>query len=300
VSAPHAIHHALLRTGRLLAGRPGQVAWAVGAVAAALVAFAIVHLAARNVAAWSSSWQGGSSMVVYLASGVGDEQIATLGEELRAAGGVDRVEHVPSAEAARRLRAALGPKSELLEGVDARALPASLEITLAPGVRDVAAASPIVDALRASPAVEDVELTGEWVDEVGAVLAGLRGVAWSLGALLGALAVWIIAATLRLALHGLAAEARIARLLGAPTAFVRAPALLAGAVQGALGALVAIAGVWLVHRSAAADIASALGRVLGTVRIGFLPPAQLCLLVAAGALLGVLGGLLATGRRALA
>ena len=296
----HSVAHALRRAARLLVSRPAQVAWAVGAVAAALVAFAIVHLAAQNVDAWSATWKGGASLVVYLAPGVTDEQVVTLSDELGGIAGVERVEHVPSAEAARRLRAALGTRDELLDGVDTAALPSSLEVTLATGVRDVAVASPVVDALRASPAVEDVELTGEWVDQVGAVLAGLRGIAWSLGALLGALAIWIVAATLRLALHGLAAEARVARLLGASSGFVRAPAVLAGAVQGALGASLAIAGAWLVHRSAAPDIAGAVGRVLGSVRIAFLPAAQLGLLVAAGAALGLIGGLLATGRRALA
>jgi cell division transport system permease protein len=300
MTARHSVAHTLRRTVRILIGRPALVAWAVGAVAAALVAVAVVHLAAQNIDAWTGSWRGGASLVVYLAPGVSDEQVAALGDELSGVVGVERVEHVPSSEAARRLRAALGNRSELLDGVDTAALPSSLEITLTQGTRDVAAASPIVDALRSSPAVEDVELTGEWVDQLGAVLAGLRGIAWSLGALLGGLAVWIIAASLRLALHGLDGEARVARLLGASSAFVRAPALLAGAVQGAAGALLAIAGVWLVHRSASDDIAGAVGRVLGSVRIAFLPAAQLGLLVAAGAALGLVGGFLATGRRALA
>src|SRR6185437_10613913 len=125
-----------------------------------------------------------------------------IAAQLRATSGVETVEVVAPAEAARRLRTALGGKDDLLAGVDDSALPLSLEITLAPGVRDVAAASPLVDALRAADGVEDVEVSGEWIDQVGAVLASLRAAAWALLVVLGAAAVWVVAATLRLRMEG--------------------------------------------------------------------------------------------------
>lgn len=292
--------HATRRLARAAIHRPARLPWAIGAVAAALLAFAVVHLAARNVDAWSASWTGEASMVVYLDPGVDDAAALALADELTAVGGVRSVEYVPAAEAARRLRTSLGRHGDVLDGVDDAALPASLEIVLDPGVRDVAAASPIVERLRGTAGVEDVELVGDWVEQVGTVLTALRTAAWALLGLLGGLSVWVVMATARLRIAGLAEETRVAELLGAPSGFVRWPYVVAGALHGALGGVLAIAGLWLVHRGVSDDVAAALVAVMGDVEVSFLPAAQLGLVIAMGAGLGLLGSVLATGRRALA
>jgi cell division transport system permease protein len=290
--------HVARRLGRAAVHRPGRLPWAIGAIAAALLAFAVVHLAARNVDAWTSAWTGEASMVVYLDDTVSEQRARALASDLAGAEGIRAVEYVPPAEAARRLRASLAGDDDLLAGIPDDALPASLEVVLAPDLRDVAAVSPIVDRLRAADGVTDVELVGDWVEQVGPVLAALRGAAWALLGLLGALSVWVVAATARLRVASLAAETRVAELLGAPPGFVRWPHLVAGALHGALGGGLAIAGVWLVHRAVEADVAAALTSVMGDVEVAFLPAAQLAALVALGAGLGLLGTLLATGRGA--
>lgn len=291
--------HLVRRVARAVVHQPGRLPWAIGAIAAALLAFAVVHLAARNVDAWTSRWTGEASMVVYLDAGTTEARARAIADELAATGGVAAVEYVPSVEAARRLRAALGSHGELLDGVDDAALPASLELVLEPGVRDVAAASAIVETLRTTAGVEDVELVGDWVEQVGTVLAALRAAAWSLLGLLGGLSVWIVAATARLRLDTVAAESRVAQLLGASPGFVRWPHVVAGAIHGALAGALAIGGLWLVHRAVAPDVAGALAGVVGEVELAFLPAMQLGLLVALGAGLGVVGSALATrGRRA--
>jgi cell division transport system permease protein len=287
----------LRRAGRLAVQRPRLAIWAIGAIAAALTAFAIVRIAATNVSRWTSSWRGAASMVVYFTPTATPARADEVAARLRATDGVETVELIAPAEAARRLRTALGGKDDLLAGVDDGALPLSLEITLAPGVRDVAAASPLVDALRATDGVEDVEVSGEWIDQVGAVLASLRAAAWALLVLLGAAAVWVVAATLRLRMEsaGADAEARVARLLGAPPRFLRTPAILAGAIQGALGAGLALAAAWGLYRAFADRVVGSLAHVIDAP-IAFLPAAQAALLVAAGAGLGVIGGALAGSR----
>ncbi len=289
--------HLVRRVARASVHQPGRLPWAIGAIAASLLAFAVVHLAARNVDAWTSRWTGEASMVVYLDAGVSDARARAIADELAGTGGVRTVEYVPAAEAAQRLRAALGRHGELLDGVDDAALPASLEIVLEPGVRDVAAVSPIVEALRGTQGVEDVELVGDWVEQVGTVLAALRAAAWSLLGLLGALSIWVVAATARLRLDSVAAESRVAELLGASPGFMRWPHVVAGAVHGALAGGLAIGGLWLVHRAVAPDVAATLTTIMGDVELRFLPAPQLAMLIALGAGLGLIGSALATRNR---
>ncbi len=281
------------RVGQLIARRPGRAAWAIGAVAAALTAFAVVQIAATNVMAWTATWRGGASMVVYLTPSTTDVQARAIGDALRGAAGIERVEYVAPGEAERRLRASLGGHDELLAGVDPSVLPASLEVELGAGVRDVAGASPIVEALRATPGVDEVEVAGEWVDQVGAVLAALRAAAWALLVVLGAAAIWLVAAALRLRHDDDAELARVAALLGAPPRFTRVPAMLAGVVQGALGAVLALGLAYVLYARFADDIVASLARVLADARVAFLPTGQVAMLIAVGAGLGLVGGALA-------
>jgi len=297
--------YVLRRAGRLCARRPRLALWAIGAITAALTALAVARLAEVNVARWTASWHGGASMVVYLTPGATEARGHELAGALRTVDGVERVEYVAPDEATTRLRAALGGHDDLLAGVSAGALPASLEITLAPGVRDVAAASPLIDALRAADGVDDVELTGDWVDRVGAVLSALRAAAWALLVVLGAAAIWIVAATLRLRMEGLGLgdEGRVARLLGAGPRFTRVPALVAGAAQGAIGAVLALGVAWGLWRGFGDRMIGSLAHAVGGTGagaglggVGFLALEQAMLLIAVGAGLGLIGGALARPR----
>jgi cell division protein FtsX len=284
---------ALRRTGRLLVRRPRLAAWTTLGVAAAAVVFGAALLTARNLDRWASAWRGGATMVVYLEAAATPERGEVIAAELAAIPGVVRAEYVPSDEASRRLRAALGPDDGLLAGIEPGALPASVELVLEPGARDVVAASPLFASLSGADSVDSVELVGEWDDRIGALLGGLRTGAWSLAAVFGVLALIAVAATLRLRLAGSDDERRVARLLGAGPAFLLAPSVLAGALHGAIGAALALPVLFYLHRELGPAIAAAVGRAIGSVDLAFLSAAGAATIVLAGCAIGALGGMFA-------
>jgi cell division protein FtsX len=293
MAATARVASAVRRTARLLVRRPRLAVWATIGVAAAALVFGAALLVADNLDRWTGAWRGGATMVVYLESTAGSDRGEVIAAELAAIPGVVRAEYVPSAEASRRLRAALGADDGLLEGIDPGALPASVELVLEPGARDVVAASPLFATLRGSEAVDAVELVGAWDDRVGALLAGLRAGAWSLAAILGVLAVLAVAATLRLRLAGATDEARVARLLGAGPAFLLAPSILAGALQGAIGAVLALPILFYLHHQLAPSITAALARAIGPAEVAFLSFSGAATIVLAGCAIGAVGGMFA-------
>ena len=279
----------LARSLRLITRDRRASAWAVAAIAAALVGVAATRLAAREVAAWSHGARAQASMVVYLDEGATAEQGAALAARLRGTGGVDAVAVVSSAEASDRLRVALGAHDQLLDGIEPTSLPVSLEITLAPGVTDVAAASPVVGLLRATAGVEDVEVTRDASAPLADALARLARLAWALFVVVGIGGVIAVAAAIRLHLVADQRERAALRLLGAGPWITRAPTFGAGVALGLLGALAALA----------------IGRALGaSAELGALAdarlwtPATVGLVLALGAGLGLAGGLVASTRDA--
>ena len=283
----------ITRTARVLWRRPTASAWAVLAIAAALVGVAATDLAGRNVEGWAGDLRSQASMVVYLDDSATVGDAGALAARLAEVRGVERATVVGTAEAADRLRAALGSHDAILDGIDPTTLPISLEVTLAPGLADVAAASPLVASLRASGAVEDVEVTRDYTAPLGDALERLRRLAWALLVIIGVAAALVVAAAVRLRLAGDRDERAALNWLGASGWFAHAPRVLAGIVLGAVGAGAAIGlATGMVHLLEL-DLAPMLGEAAARW-----PMARIGALVGAGAGLGLVGGLLATGRDA--
>jgi cell division transport system permease protein len=88
----------------------------------------------------------------------------------------------------------------------------------------------------------------------------------------------------------------IMRLVGAPEHIVRLPLLLQGMMQGLLGAVLAIWVLVACYALIGPRIEPLVTETLGIARLTFLRPLNVITLMAAGTLLGGLGGLLARGR----
>lgn len=280
--------------------RPVVTALAIGVIAIALFLVAMVYLAARNIESVTQRWGGGVQMVVYLDQGTSTDRAEGIASVLRGLEAVERVEYVPPTAALDRLRGFLGEHDQLIAGIEPGMLPASLEVTLGEGIKDVAAAHPLIARLESTPGVEEVEFLGEWVEQLTSLTAGLRYAGWFLLGLVALACIYIVATTLGLSLQSRRGEVATLELLGASRPFVRAPLLLEGVMQGALGAGLAVLLLWLLYRGTADALASVLGTAFGAGGPVFLPAGDLVLLIGVGAGLGLVGSWLATGRRALA
>ena len=294
------IASALRRTARIAVERPRQTTWTLLALTAALIAVGLAGLVADHVDRWTSRpGEGGASMVVYLGEDVDEARANVLVAELAKMPGVTKAELVPTSESAARLQSALGADSQLLEGVELASLPASVEVTLAPGMRDVIAMSPSVRALRGTPGVDDVVVEDAGSEKVASTLGVVRVVAWTGAGVLAALALLIVLATIRVQLARGDKELRVAHLLGAGPLFTIVPTMLAGALQGALAALVAALALYVGISVYGDSIANTLEAALGQVEI-LIPAASMILLfIAVGAGLGAVGGGLAGASRAI-
>jgi cell division protein FtsX len=282
---------ALRRTAGIATRRPRAALWTVLALACALFLVGVSAIAARSFERWAAAHPvGGGSLVVYLGDDVDDARAGELVRELRGLRGVEHAELVSAAESASRLRRALGADPRVLDGVDPASLPASVEVRLAPGVREVVAMSPTVRALRGAPGVTELVVEDGGDDQLPAALASARAVAWSAAGLFAALALVMALAAVRLRLERPPQEAAVLRLLGAPPGFVAFPCALAGALLGAAAGLVAAAALGLVLHERPGSLAIA---ALASPSL-----AALGALIGLGALVGLVGGSLAGVARA--
>ena len=187
-----------------------------------------------------ASWGAQASMTLYLDPATPDGEARILAQEIRGRDLV--VRYVDPTAALNRLRGDLGDLAGALDGLTHNPLPPSLEVTPrqplpGPALRVLAA------ELGQMKNVRDVEYGREWLDKLEALGRGLR--AFAAGALLAVLgaALLVVANTIRLAVYARRDEIEIMKLVGATDRYVRAPFLMEGALQGLLGATVAIGAV---------------------------------------------------------
>ena len=281
--------NALRRTFAILIDRPRTAAWTLVAIVCALTVAAVALVVVDNIDGWTAAPRtGGGSMVVYLGEGVSDANAQILANQLSHVAGVDRAELVAPADAAKRLERALGADAALLDGVDLASLPPTVEVTLAPGVRDVLAMSPLLRALRGTPGVDDV-IVEDGGDAVPHSFAGMRAFLVSGAALLAGLALVVVLAAIRVRLERDRQEHAVLHLLGASPAFSAVPAALAGALLGSCAALAASVLVWLGVQTFGDELAGALSvQAVSVPALG-----AMALFVATSAGIGLVGGGLA-------
>jgi cell division transport system permease protein len=164
--------------------------------------------------------------------------IAELQAKVNAMPEVSEVDYISKDDALKRFqenRAAQG-QDDLTSYLRANPLPASLEIKL----RRADDFGIVTDALRADASVERVKNIADLVEKVTTVTAFLRTAGVALLAVIGAIVLFIVINTIRLAVVGRAEEIEIMRLVGASDAFIRWPFVFEGAIVGLLGAVLTL------------------------------------------------------------
>ena len=286
----------LSRAWRGAAQKPLIQLVAVGTIALSLLLVGVVELAALNVRRLSAGWGGDVQMTVYLEDGVTPARAGKVAAALAKLPGVVGVRTVDAHEAWTRLRRSLGARAELLDGVEEGFLPASIEVALKPGVAEVLRAHPAFERLRHTAGVEDVELSGNWAARLRDVERLLSVAGWAVAALVFCACLYIVGSTIRLGVFARRDEIEIWKLVGATDGFVKAPFLVEGGVQGALGTALAASLLYGLYRLASPRVEAVLGGFMASGPLGFFSPVDLAIAVLLGALLGLAGSALALGR----
>ena len=106
----------------------------------------------------------------------------------------------------------------------------------------------------------------------------------------------MVASTIRLGVFARREEIEILKLVGATDGFVKAPFLVEGAIQGLVGAALALLTLYALYRAGAPSIERSLGATLLSIQMSFLGPYELCAAVLVGGALGLAGSNLAVNR----
>lgn len=213
---------------------------AVSTVAISLLLLGVVMVGGEILNKMVSSWEGKVEMSVFLRDEVTPEQQEQLQADLEGMPEVDTLFYESKEEAFQEYQRMFEDSPAITENVDPNALPASFRVKLT----DPNLAEAVAARVQGQPGVDEVQFGGEAMKRLLTFTSVVRTVLMIAIALTLGAAILLIANTIRLGIYARRKEIGIMKLVGATNWFIRVPFIFEGAVQAALGALVASAFIY--------------------------------------------------------
>ena len=226
----------------------------VATIAACIFLFCLFYAIVGNVRRSAETAETTVGITVFFDEGLEESRILSIGEEIEGREEVERVTYTSAQEAWESFQAEyFGEMEELAAGFagdNPLADSASYEIFL----KDIGQQDAFVEYLMSTDGVRKVNYSRSAVTAlknmnriISLLSAGIIGI-------LLAVAIFLISNTISVAAAFKKQENQIMRLIGATNWMIRAPFLVEGVIIGLIGALIPLAGIYVLYQKAAAYI----------------------------------------------
>jgi cell division transport system permease protein len=228
-------------------------------VAVSLFLFGGVLLLSRMVDHGTSRWKNGVELEIFLcskssvpaapvsggqacAAEATPEQVEKVRAELAASPDVRRFRFLTKADAYKEAKRIFAGDPDLLANIDPEGLPVSFRV--APRKAELTEKVAAHFQSRPAEGIDEVLTAKEQVRRLLAGIRWIRGLFFTIAAVLLASSLFLIVNTIRLATYARRREIQVMKLVGATNWFIRVPFMAEGLVQGAIGAALAFAGIY--------------------------------------------------------
>lgn len=263
----------------------------VGTIALALLIASLFLLVYVNLEKMAEGWSDKVQVTVYFDREPTPLAVAALKGRVKAIPGTARVFFVSQVEAEQRLRSRLKGQESLLEGITPEVLPASFEIGLDRLHRDTTSMAFYVAALKKIQGIKEVQYGEEWVERFNSFMNLFRLMGGLLGGFLTITVLFIVSNTIKLTIYARKDELELLGLVGATRFFIKAPFLIEGVLQGALGAALSLLALLACYYAFLENAGNFLGVNPVAAGLSFLPATHLAGVLCGGVLLGFIGSL---------
>lgn len=248
-----------------------------------------------NVRHLSNSWEGSSSISLYLQDELSDEQAEQVRAQIALRADIAEARLITKAQALQEFRELSG-FGEAVDLLDSNPLPAVVLVQPSQQVSSAEAAEQLANALQAYREIDLAQVDLQWVRRLAAITETIQRAVLLLAALLSAAVLLVIGNTIRLEIQNRHAEIEIVKLVGGTDAFIRRPFLYEGLWYGLFGALIAIVLVLIAMLLMQGPVAELAGLYTSSFSLNIAQISTLLLMLLGGPLLGWLGAWLAVGK----
>ena len=261
---------------------------AVTVIGACLMITGIFSLLAYNIDLQIQQLSGESEIVVYIDDSVSREDAIAMGAKIRAMDNIKEAVFVSKEALFDAYLEKLGEDAYVMEDLrEDNPLRDSYQINM----KDVSRHRETVEALEKLQGIASSSSNQEVSERLIQLRRVTNMISYTLIALLGAVSVFIIANTVKLAMLARREEIAVMKMVGATNHFIRAPFVVEGMILGLLAGLLAFFAQWGVYQYVNRQLAQGTA-ILTLVPFSAVWQPMLLIMLGAGLLLGVGGSVL--------
>ena len=259
---------------------------AITTITASLFVLALFLLGTVNLLKLTRDFTPKMDMTAFLRDNIGLRERREIEELIESSGVVNEYHYISKEAALEEFKNELADTPELFHALDVNPLPASFQIKLAQPHRNPDRAIKLASSLERMKGVEEVTYNVRLVRQLRRILSGALLIDAILGISLCLAMIYVVGNTIKLLVYARRDAVEIMKLVGATDSFIRTPFLIVGLIQGAVGGVLAAALIYGLYLLVKIEIP-------GIV----FPRLEMALgLIAFGAMLGLLGSLVAVRR----
>lgn len=216
-----------------------------------MLVFGIFFMIGENVNHVMQTVESSQEIQVFIKNDATEEEIQTIGEQIKAIEGVNKVTYVSKDEALDIMQSKVGEKSYLLAGYEKNNfLPASYKVTLT----DLKLAGQVESKINELDNIKKITSSNETMAKLLSIANGIRYVTAAILIALVIGSVFIIANTIKLTVYARRREISIMKYVGATNSFIRWPFIVEGIIIGIVSAGISILIIGGIYKVIAAKL----------------------------------------------
>ena len=266
----------------------------LGTIIVSMLIFGTFLLLSFNIKTWLEDWGHSLTMAVYLEDDISLTNKDHIAAFLKSVPSAKIKRFISKDDAYRDLKIALGPHSDILEGLPNNPLPASFEVILDIHEANIDGFKKFQKKLESYKGIEEVQFSEDWSRRFEGMMNVVRYIGFTIGGCFCLCVLFIITNTIKLTLYSRSKEIEIMKLVGATDYFIRVPILIEGLIQGCLGGLLAILALYCGYLLLVTKKISFLS--LAVLEFQFLPYEYWLSIFVISVILGLIGSMIAVGR----
>lgn len=203
---------------------------------ATMFIFGLFFVIGENVNSVITQIESQQGIQIFIEEDATDADIETLGNQIRAINGVNRVTFVSKEDALNSMKTTLGDES-LFEGWDEEnPFPASYFVTLT----DLSLNDEVQSQINKLDNVDEIESENTTINRLQSLANGIQITTVIILVLLIIISIFIISYTIKLTVHARRREISIMKYVGATNSFIRGPFIVEGIIIGVISAVITL------------------------------------------------------------
>ena len=203
---------------------------------ATMFIFGLFFVIGENVNSVITQLESQQGIQIFIDEDATNEEIESLGNQIRNINGVNRVTFVSKEDALNSMKTTLGDES-LFEGWDEEnPFPASYFVTLT----DLSLNEQVQSEVLALDNVDEIASENTTINRLRGLANGIQITTIVILALLIIISIFIIAYTIKLTVHARRREISIMKYVGVTNSFIRGPFIVEGVIIGVISAIITL------------------------------------------------------------